>query len=66
MIEVSIYIKCPEGFYPTGEYRAPKANETYLAIDNDGDWVAMSSARDHSKDAPQIILMERKKKKVKK
>lgn len=63
---IEVYVEMPEGYMATGEFRPPLQNETYLAIDSDGDWVPMSSARDHAKDAPQIILMLAPKKRRKK
>jgi len=64
--EITLYVSMPDGFMETGEYRPPRANETYLAKDMEGDWSAMVSSRDHSKDSCQIILMKKPKKKVKK
>lgn len=54
-----IYLSIPDGFHPTGEYRPPKQNEYYLAIDSQGDWSAFTASRDH-KDDSQIILKEMK------
>lgn len=65
MEEFSLWLNMPEGYIPTGEFRAPKANETYLAIDSEGEWCAMTSARDHNPKVPQIILREIKRGKEK-
>lgn len=65
MEEYGIYLRIPEGFMPTGEYRPPRQFETYLGIDCQGDWSAFTASRDH-KDDPQVILKEVKRGKKKK
>lgn len=65
MDEFGIYLKVPEGWMPTGEYRPPRMHEYYLAIDSSGDWSIFTASRDHKDDA-QIIMKEVKRGKKKK
>ena len=57
-----IYLKIPDGYMPTGEYRCPRQFESYLGIDSEGDWSVFVASRDH-KDDPQIIVKEMKRRK---